>query len=156
MAFFENLGKRVGEVAQTAAKKSSDLMEITKLNMSISTEEDKIQKLYQKIGREVYQRFCSNDEVLDYFKEDCKSISNHMENISSIKEKIRQIKNIRVCTGCGAEIGSSSSFCPKCGTKIEAEQPPAQERSNEKICPSCGGKLAEGALFCTSCGTKVE
>jgi hypothetical protein len=39
MAFFENIGKRVSEAAQVAAKKSSELVEVTKLNSSISSEE---------------------------------------------------------------------------------------------------------------------
>jgi len=37
MAFFENLGKKVGEAAQAAAKKSGELVEVTKLNVNINS-----------------------------------------------------------------------------------------------------------------------
>ena len=47
MNILDNISKRVSEVAQVAAKKSSEVVEITKLNMSINTEEDKVQKLYE-------------------------------------------------------------------------------------------------------------
>ena len=50
MSFFENLGKKVGEAAQAAARKSSEIVEVTN-NASINAEEDKIQKLYSEIGK---------------------------------------------------------------------------------------------------------
>ena len=156
MAFFENLGKKVGEVAQTAAKKSGELVEVTKLNMSIGSEEDKIQRLYSKMGKKIYEEFCSGGSINDGFIEECKSIKGHEQTIDSLKQKIREIKNVEICGSCGAEIIKPSAFCPKCGVKLEVEKPPAQQKPQRKACPSCSAEIAEDAVFCTSCGAKTE
>ena len=53
MAFFGDLGKKVSEAAQTAVKKSGELVEITKLNMSIGSEEEKINEIIELLDRYV-------------------------------------------------------------------------------------------------------
>lgn len=156
MSFFENLSKRVGEVAQSAAKKSSELVEITKLNVSIGSEEEKIQKLYAKMGKKIYEIFSSGSEVEDIFEEDCEAIKKHQQNIEILKQKIREIKNVKVCPNCGIEINKISVFCSKCGTKLKQEETDSQSTPSDKHCPSCNAKLPEDAEFCTNCGAKVE
>jgi len=121
MAFLENLGKKMGEAAQTAAKKSSELVEVTKLNMNINSEEDKIQKLYVQIGKKVYEGFSSNAEANPEFAADCEAIKAHEENIKSLREKILEVKNLKACSNCGAEMDKTTVFCTKCGTKQETE-----------------------------------
>jgi hypothetical protein len=119
MAFLENLGKKVGEVAQTAAKKSGELVEITKLNMNISSEEDKIQRLFAKMGKVIYDMYCSEEDTPEAFKEDCEAVKAHKQNIEGFRAKIREIKNSSACANCGAEIYNTSAFCSKCGAKVE-------------------------------------
>jgi len=119
MALFENLGKKIGEAAQTAAKKSGELVEVTKLSMNISSEEDKIQKLYAKIGKGVYQSFCSGSPVPEEFKGDCEAVRTHEETIKNLRAKILEVKNLKICKGCGAEVEINTVFCSKCGTKLD-------------------------------------
>lgn len=118
MAFFENLGKKVGEAAQAAAKKSSEIVEVTKLNISISSEEDKIQKLYAQIGKRLFEEYCSGQEVAEGYKVDCEAIKAHQDNIKGFKEKIMELKNIQPCPNCGNEVEKTAAFCARCGTKI--------------------------------------
>ncbi|NMB98242.1 MAG: zinc ribbon domain-containing protein [Clostridiaceae bacterium] len=157
MSFFDKLGKRVGEAAQVAAKKSSDLVEITKLNMSISTEEDKIEKTYAKIGKEIFAKFNSNDEVDPDVIEFCKEIKTYQDNILNLKAKLMDLKNIKLCIKCEAELDKDALFCPKCGAKQE-KQPDEASQSQEKerkFCSKCGAEVAEGATFCQGCGSKL-
>ncbi len=156
MAFFENLGKKVGEAAQAAAKKSSELMEVTKINMNITQEEDKIKKLYTEMGKKIYEDYCSDPGSASQFAEQCEAIGTHRETIDNLKKRIREVKNIRVCDGCGEEIDKSTMFCPKCGAKqeIEVEEAPKAEAQGPK-CPSCGAENTGNSEFCTSCGEKM-
>ena len=100
---FENLGKKVsgfaqvaakksGELAQTAAKKSGEMIEITKLNMSISNEEEIIKKRYTEIGKQYVESLDSGEDFSASVHEMCNEIKQSKENISHIKEKINQIK----------------------------------------------------------------
>jgi len=157
MAFFENIGKKVGEAAQAAAKKSSELVEVTKLNMSINSEEDKIQKLYIKIGKKLYEDYVLNSELYPEFKEDCDAIIVHEQTIQGLKEKILETKNVKICTGCGAESERSIMFCPKCGNKFEQLEPEKPDQAADGIlCNSCGARVPEGSAFCSNCGAKTS
>jgi rRNA maturation endonuclease Nob1 len=164
MAFLENLGKKVGEAAQAAAKKSNEIVETTKLNSNINSEEDKIQKLYVQLGKAVYERFTQSGAAEDYALEACQAIVEHQKNITALREKIAEIKGIKSCINCGAEMERNQVFCAKCGTKNELPAPAAsatpaedagQEGSAKIFCPSCGAELPAGSAFCTNCGAKI-
>lgn len=157
MSIFNNLGKKFGEAAQAAAKKSSDLVEITKLNMAISAEEDKIEKTYAKIGKEVFAKYNSKDEVDPSLTALCEEIKTYQDTILDLKAKLMDLKNIKLCVECQAELDKNIQFCPKCGAKQE-QTPPENVESQEnagKFCPKCGAEVSEGSAFCQSCGTKI-
>ena len=161
MAFLENLGKKVGEAAQAAAKKSGELVEITKLNVNINSEEDKVQKLYAQIGKSVYDKFCQTGAAEDYIKEACEAITVHDQNIKALREKIAEVKGTKTCVGCGADMEKTQVFCSKCGARNDIQQAPVQDAQPEAqtaanlTCPSCGAALAAGSAFCTNCGTRL-
>ena len=156
MAFLENLGKKVGEAAQAAARKSGELVEITKLNVNIGSEEDKIQKLYTQIGKSIFQKYSATGAVDDDVKGTCESIKVHEQNIKALKEKIMEVKSVKSCISCGAEMDRNQVFCSKCGTRNELTAAPEQEPQQETAtCAACGATLAAGSAFCTSCGAKV-
>lgn len=119
MTFLDNFGKRLSEAAQAAAKKSGELMEVTKINMNITQEEDKIKKLYTNIGKKVYESYLKDPDNYAQFKEECEAIGSHNENIKKMKARILEAKNLRLCSACGEEIGNDVVYCPKCGAKQE-------------------------------------
>ncbi|MCX8131755.1 MAG: zinc-ribbon domain-containing protein [Clostridia bacterium] len=117
MSVFENITKKVSDTAKAAAKKSSELVEVTKLNMNISAEEDKIKKAYADIGKLVYQAYSNGEEVAEAYKELCSSIVGFEENVKATKQKIMELKNMKTCAGCGTELETETAFCSKCGAK---------------------------------------
>ena len=158
MAFLENIGKKVGEAAQAAAKKSGELVEITKLSVNINSEEDKMQKLYVQIGKVIcdkYNNGVANDDVKDL----CEGIKVHEQNVKNLKEKIMTVKGNKICINCGTEIDKMQVFCSKCGSKNDIAQSvdttTYQQAAPMLSCPSCGIMLQGGSAFCTNCGTKI-
>lgn len=158
MAFLENLGKKVGEAAQAAAKKSGELVEITKLNVNIGSEEDKIQKLYTQIGKIVFEKYNATGEADGDLRGSCEAIKVHESNIKALKEKIMEVKNVKQCSNCGTEMERTQIFCSKCGTRNDVSPAaPADEAQQAATvtCPACGSALAAGSAFCTNCGAKL-
>lgn len=159
MAFLENLGKRVGEAAQAAAKKSGELVETTKLNVNISSEEDKIQKLYTQIGKALYEKYTAAGVTDDDVKESCEAVKVHEQNIKALRDKILELKGTKLCINCGTEMERTQIFCSKCGTKNDMPAPEtaaeAPQAAASPVCPACGSVLQPGAGFCTNCGTKI-
>jgi archaellum component FlaC len=110
MSLFENLSKKVTDTAKAAAKKSSELVEVTKLNMAIGSEEEKIEKTYSAIGKIVYELYDAGEEVNAEFSEQCEKIKSYEANIKDMKQKILDLKNIKICSSCGAEVENEVAF----------------------------------------------
>lgn len=157
MSLFENITKKVSNTAKAAAKKSSDLVEVTKLNMSISTEEGKIQSTYGEIGKTVYEAYTKGEDIPEAFKELCDKIKSYEDNIKDLKEKILLLKNTKACPSCGTELEVEIAFCPNCGTKQEIPSPVQEEEAEpaEKVCPACSTSNPAEAAFCCKCGNKL-
>lgn len=158
MAFLENLGKKVGEAAQAAAKKSGELVETTKLNVNINSEEDKVQKLCTQIGRKVYEKYSAAGIADEDVKDMCEAIKVHEQNIKSLRDKIMEVKGVKTCANCGSEMDKAQLFCAKCGSRIEVPAPAAatyEPVAPMLSCPSCGTIQQAGSVFCANCGTKI-
>lgn len=158
MAFLDNMGKKLGEAAQAAAKKSGELVEVTKLNVNINSEEDKIQKLYTQIGKKIYEKYAGSGAAEKEIAEDCETIKVHEQNVRSLKNKILEVKNLKACTGCGTEMERGQIFCSKCGARNEIphnEEAEQKEVPSAVICAACGTVLQPGSIFCTNCGSKL-
>jgi DnaJ-class molecular chaperone with C-terminal Zn finger domain len=157
MAMFDNFGKKIGDLAQNAVKKSGEMVEVTKLNINIKTEEESIDKLYDEIGKYCYVRYEAGNENDSSIIEICGKIKDHKEKISALKEKINEIKNVFLCEKCGGEISKTSTFCGNCGAKVEVHTADVNITENNTIvCPSCNKTVEEGKNFCPECGTKVR
>ncbi len=155
MAFLENLGKKVGEAAHSASKKSGELVEVSKINLSIRAEEDKINKKYLEIGKRAYELYISDPQSIPAFHGDCEAIQTHLDSIITLKEKIMEVKNIKLCVGCGEELDKEVMFCSKCGTKQKTIQQEVSQSAEGITCSGCGALVTKGSAFCQGCGTKV-
>ena len=91
--FAQNAAKKSGEFAQTAAKKSGEMVEVTKLNMSMTSEENSIEKLYTELGELCYSSIQAGTELDGSISEVCQKIKAHKDAIAEIKGKIKSIKN---------------------------------------------------------------
>lgn len=154
MSFLENLGKTISGAAQTAAKKSGEMVEITKINMSIGSEEDKIEKVYLQIGKKVYDSSIEGTAIsLEDFRDAFSEITERLNTIKELKSKILEVKSVKICSACGAELEKEVQFCNKCGAKQEIVEAPVAEAPK---CPKCSADLAADAGFCGSCGEKLK
>jgi ribosomal protein L40E len=147
------IAKSVGDEAVNAAKKSGELLEITKLNHAISNEEDKINAILPKMGNISYQKFKNGESIDPDLLNYCNKIEEIKSAIAVLKQKILDIKSVRICQNCQAELGQDVTFCPKCGAKQDTPETIIAEEI--KTCPNCASPVPLDSAFCTSCGTKI-
>lgn len=62
------------------------------------------------------------------------------------------------CSNCQAEIKDDAAFCPFCGARQQAAEPPKEEqpKKEQQFCPACGSPMKSGARFCPSCGHGMQ
>jgi hypothetical protein len=90
MAFLDKLGKKLGDVADTAADKAKDFAETTKLNSEISAEEKQITQYLLEIGKKIFEQEKDNPD--SPFAELCGKIAVSQKAIEDLKLKIEEIK----------------------------------------------------------------
>jgi hypothetical protein len=164
MAFLDNLdnlsktfGKKVTDTYKTAAKKSSEILEQTRLKIAISSEEEKRNELFALIGKRTYEIYQSGEDEPENisFKEEFDRISEITNTINDMKQKILEMKSVKACPECNEEIDIACEFCPKCGAK----QDPISEETTEiknKICTKCDMEYDLECNFCSKCGSKLK
>ena len=90
--FFEELGKRITDVASEIGKKTEETIEIQKLKSDIRSLQRANDRDLLDIGRMVYEKFC-NSEIsdMDYIAV-CESVENREEKVEKLKEEIEHIR----------------------------------------------------------------
>ncbi|AWZ49627.1 hypothetical protein C3495_12840 [Clostridiaceae bacterium 14S0207] len=111
----ENVVKVTKEGANTVAKKSSELVELSKLNSCISSEETKIKELYTSIGKTIYEKHTNNIYVDPDVVEICEDIREKQFKIKILEQRVQDLKKFDTCTKCGHNLKEDSRFCPNCG-----------------------------------------
>lgn len=153
MEFFEKIGSKISSGSKDVAKKAKDITELSKLNSRIKNYEDMIKELQLQIGRLYFE--ANRDNPAPEFMELFQNVINAQGAIDRCREEICNIKGVRSCVSCGAEIPNNSSFCPACGTKSEIIDVP-DTAVVDMFCPGCGAGLSSDTVFCPNCGTKVN
>lgn len=152
------------------------IMSITKVIMNleadINSSKAQLKNFYLNLGESFYKDNADNSVIAGAYNELFSQIKQCEDAISAASAKIEELKCIKVCTNCGAEIIEGADFCVKCGSRIEdnaVPQPPViapeqptivtEEPADEpqpKRCPTCNAVLEEDAQFCTECGCHIE
>lgn len=90
--FFEELGRKISDVAMDLGKKTEDTIEIQKLKSDIRTLKRANDRDQMDIGRMVYEKF-SNGEISDIdYVAVCESIEKRDEEIAKLTEEIERIR----------------------------------------------------------------
>jgi len=157
MAFFKDLGKKISEGVQDASEKASELVEVNKLNFSISKEKGSIEEIYQKIGEKVFAMYRAGEIVPGSLTDEFNTINTHLQTIAAYEAKISEIKGEPVAQSQAAPTPVSS---PTPAAAAPAPEPAAAsagpaDAGAARFCANCGAKLTDGSAFCGECGQKA-
>lgn len=64
------------------------------------------------------------------------------------------MKQIKVCSRCGASESSERYICGQCGARLPAKTLFQRYQQMHRRCPVCDTVLAEGMKFCPHCGVE--
>lgn len=125
MGFFDDLSKKASETYRNTAKKTNKLTREMKLKSQINDDKNKIEKIYAEIGKKVYEKHIKeeNIDIKSELAEECSKIDAYAKEIEDMNTEMRALKDLRLCTKCGAEIALKAKFCPSCGAQQEEIKP---------------------------------
>ena len=120
--FFEDLGKRIGETAETMTNKAGEAIEIQRLkSQSRSLARGNAVDLME-LGKMIYDRYKAGEEVEEEAKELCEAIQSREKTMGEYDRKIAKIKGSKECQNCGRMVAKDMAFCPYCGEKAAEEE----------------------------------
>ncbi len=127
--FIDNLKKgfriavnEAEKLTKVVADKTTNIVDVTKLNLSLNETERKTSKLYEKIGNFVYTKYAEGTEFDGELKEICAEIDSLKKDAAKLKEQVAALKNTSACPSCGQLNDKSSDYCSKCGEKLSGEK----------------------------------
>ena len=149
------VGKTATDTYNTVADKSGKFIADTKLKISISDKEADIEKIFEDIGRTVYDSYKKGEEVGPAFTKECKKVDKINKEIAEMNKSILYNKGLRTCEKCGEVIPLEATFCGNCGQKQKAvkikteakKETEVKEKPAEKVCPQCGLVCAPGSKY---------
>ncbi|MGI6404008.1 MAG: zinc ribbon domain-containing protein [Oscillospiraceae bacterium] len=164
MAFFDKL-----------RDKTSEMLEISKLNNKINEEKSKIAAQKTALADLYWAKFESGEQLTDEAMACCNAIKASYEAIEELNQKIIKLKEeppqaaaatagtaqpntegveSASCTACGSQVLLGKKFCPECGTPIAPPEPAAKDEPMH--CSSCGEVVSPGKKFCSECGAPIQ
>ncbi len=149
MRRFSGLGKKLGNFADNASKKSGELVEAARLNAEINRLQADIEDLQFELGRAYYEE--NKDNPDGPFAEIIKQILRKEHEVFLRNEKLLAQKGLMYCPGCGTVTGMDDGFCSKCGVQL-----PGINEGRQAVCLNCSEPLQEGQTHCAKCGFKVD
>lgn len=117
MHFFNRVKRAMTQTAKITVEKSQELYEVTKINLTISNEREKISKIYKEMAKNVYDLYKQGEISSKILKDKCDEIDLCEMKINKLKEQILDMKNIKPCQNCETNLENSSIYCYKCGIK---------------------------------------
>ena len=118
MDFINIVKEKATEIAIGAAKVSNSAMIQVKSNLYIADKKQEKEKTLEMLGTLVYEAYkAGTDPDTDKVAEKCVIVDKLNEEIDELKKAIHDVKNVKLCQSCGAEIKNDHNFCPKCGEK---------------------------------------
>ena len=108
--------EKLNQAAQNTISKSKEVAGVAKLNVEIGSLNQSMKNIYTEVGRYVLENglLSENETVAEW----ASKAADIKADIEANTERIKTLKNVNTCPGCGAEVPKSSKFCDKCGTPI--------------------------------------
>lgn len=130
--FFEDLGKRLGETAETVTSKAGDALEIQKLRSQIRSMARGNAVDLMELGKMIYDRYKEGEKVEEAAEGLCAAIRDREAEMEKYEKKIARIKGASECANCGKMVAKEMTFCPYCGEKIDRSVYEENEEDDEK------------------------
>lgn len=107
----------LNQAAQSAVTKGKEVAEVSRLNLEISSLNQKINEVYARVGQYVLKKkLLEEDEIIAGYTAELKTL---LESRRADREKIKELKAVKTCGNCGAPLEKDAAFCASCGARQE-------------------------------------
>ncbi|MCI8292321.1 MAG: zinc ribbon domain-containing protein [Hespellia sp.] len=117
--FLEDLGKKIGETAESFTNKAGEVVEVQRIRSQIRALDRNNERDFHDIGRMVYDKYKDGEAIDTEIVCICEEIEKREATVEEMEQMIADVKGDSSCPECQKPVGKGMSFCPNCGAKIE-------------------------------------
>ncbi len=120
---FDEIFDTVRELASKAGKKTTELVDLSKVRLEIASINSDIKRGFEKLGSLTYSAYnkdCDNSELVKHCVAEIDALYQRLEEC---KGKIDAAKKVVRCPECGTANNIIATYCYVCGTKLVKEEP---------------------------------
>ncbi len=124
----ERIISELKNTANKVAKKSGELVEISKVKLSIAGTKSEISTQFKALGEAVYlAQKEGNDTEAKKIEEIISVLDGLYDRLEKLSEVNSALRNETICPFCGKSNPINQTFCGKCGNKLFSEDNEAYE-----------------------------
>lgn len=128
MGVWDDLFATAKSVTNSAAKKTDELVKISKLKMTSAQINGDIKTAYERLGRTVYDGIKADTDNPSAIARAVGEVDDLYRQLESVTAKLEELQDIRRCPKCDEKNKDDAVFCAKCGARlIAAEEPPDED-----------------------------
>ena len=109
------------KITKQVVNKPNSLLGQTKVSFAISEAESKIDDIYKEIGKNIFDNYKNGEEFSAPINESCEKIIALMAEVTSLQETLAELK-VNVRCECGELNPKTSTYCSKCGQKLNGAE----------------------------------
>lgn len=119
MNFLDKLTQISSQTYKYTTEKTSKIAKIAKLKSLMNEDKQKIDDLYNEIGKEVYENHVREEkiDIVSKIEEVCKEIDAYADEIELTRKELLRLKDLKQCKKCSYEMELDFKFCPSCGAE---------------------------------------
>ena len=118
MATFEDFLNKARDLADAAGKKTTELVDKTKVKMEISTLQKQLAATFEGFGRLVYDAETADEDISDMKQTAFETIRELQQQIDTLQGKLYDYEGAVRCKACGAVNDGDAVFCKTCGKNV--------------------------------------
>ena len=117
-SIFDGAASTAGTFAKSAAKKAGEFAESAKLNITLKSEQRKLEGMFTTLGKLFYAQSKGTD-VRAQIVAQIMEIDEQKQTIDDLRIILVESTGKVICSSCGKGIDIDSAYCPVCGKKQE-------------------------------------
>lgn len=118
MDFINDTLDKAKDLFSAAKQKTEEAVNVGKQKLDIASVENKISKLYAKLGKEAFSFLAEKEDLPEEIADIIAEIKENKELLAVQKEQLGKLQHKRECTKCGCVVAEDAVFCNKCGEKL--------------------------------------
>ena len=139
MDFLDKIIKKVEKTTKVVVQKSTDVVELTKVKLAITSVENEADELLREIGSVVYDAYKSGEGNAELVEEMCVKLEKIKNEIEEKKNQFALLRNMKRCPECEYENEADAVYCSKCAAKLydvvacEVDDMPGEDKSEDVV-----------------------